>query len=58
MVLYLDESVVFVGNGDIVDVDEAVGAAGEEACWQSGMELHFRYIVVVAFDVLLQRFTW
>lgn len=58
VVLHLEESVVFVGDGDVVDVDEAVGATGEETSWQGGMELHLCYIVVVAFDVVLQRSAW
>ena len=55
VVVHLDERVVFVWDGDVVYVDEAVGAAGEETLWQRGMESHDCYVVVVAFDVLLQR---
>ena len=55
VVLDLDEGVVFVGDEDVVDVDEAVGAAGEETSWLGGVESHFCDVVVVAFDVVLQR---
>lgn len=55
VVLHLDEGVVFVGDGGVVDVDEAVGAAGEEAARLRGVESQVRYVVVVAFDVVLQR---
>ena len=55
VVLHLDEGVVFVGDGDVVEVDEAVGAAGEETAWLRGMEVQRCYVVVVAFDVVLQQ---
>ena len=58
MILHLDEGVVFVGNRNVVNVDEAVSATGEETSWQSGMELHFCYIVVVAFDIILLQSVW
>ena len=58
VVLDLDEGVVFVGDGDVVDVNEAVGTAGEETSWLGGVESHFCDVVVVAFDVVLQRSAW
>ena len=51
VVLHLEESVVLVCDGGVVDVDEAVGAAGEETLVLSGVELQVCYVVVVAFGV-------
>ena len=56
MILHLDESVVFVCNRNVVNVDEAVSATREETSRQRGMESDFCYVVVVAFDIILQRF--
>lgn len=55
VVLHLQQGVVFVGDGGVVDVDEAVGAAGEETVGQARVELQRRHVIVVAFDVALQR---
>ena len=54
MILHLEQGVVFVGDGRVVYVDEAVGAAGEEETG-GGVELQVCDVVVVAFGVGLDR---
>ena len=56
VVLHLRQGVVLVGDGCVVQVHEAVRAAGEEAAEAAGrVEAQLRHVVVVAFDVVAQR---
>ena len=55
MVHNLDEGIVFVGDGGVVNVDETVGAARKEAGRYGGVKANFCNIVAVAFGVLEER---
>ena len=47
----LDRQVVLVGDAGVVDVDEAVGGAGEEDGWGGGVEGEGGDVVGVDFGV-------
>lgn len=55
MVEDLDQGIIFVGDGGVIEIDQAVGTTRKQAGRLGRMEYQVRDIVTVTFDILKQR---